>query len=821
MELQNPYKDKNEKALEALAVETAVDAGKDGAAVVEAEAEKAENVVVETSAGENINKDEKFLKTSMDVNLEEAVLKAPVEENKAESVDEPSVLASVEASSSGMNKKPQGLRAKTKIVKKVKKVVKKIVKKGTAVHVAGEENVTGEQSVNEALTVANEQSADPSLGESEKEIKKVADSLECSSGKEKDSETSLRGNDMESKKELEESAEAPQLAHADDVKVAGPEPSGEETVKEVKEKARILKSVGKRLQKGKKVKDSAADTGASTGGNIVEAEKAIEGSVEAPENALPVEKKQARKVKAKAKLRKTPAAVLGKTEVDKGDSQLAKKDQDNNNSLVNEQSNGVEKSNLLEGNTGEGDQQKTVDEADKQQQLTEGKTGLAEGRRHRKKRRGNQVLGSNKKAKTEVGATADVTQQRTEEKEKQLVESKEKETDGNGKAKIGGLIFMCNAKTRPDCFRFSVMGVSEKRKDYVMGVKPGLKLFLYDYELKLLYGIFQASSAGGMKLERKAFGGSFPAQVRFKVFSDCIPLPESEFKKAIRESYNKNKFKTELTHKQVFKLKKLFRPAALPAQVTHTQPIPVPRDADKKRSDRNRYAAGSSRTQPARTQERRRPSPPPRREEQPRDLFLSEREYRTYGLRRVEPTQQYAIPPPDASYRELVPLESYHPSIDRDRLLRQAEIERHDRREVRLLPLPERDYHTYDHPSSRQEIHARNSPNPPTLTVALDSYRRDTYYGYRAPERPPRTYVASSPERPARTRTYLASPERPPRTYMASRREDDDLYSRYVTPDSLAEYYRESRRYSEPEFLLPSQVSSRYAYSGSLPYSHR
>jgi len=258
---------------------------------------------------------------------------------------------------------------------------------------------------------------------------------------------------------------------------------------------------------------------------------------------------------------------------------------------------------------------------------------------------------------------------------------------------------------------------------------------------------------------------------------------------------------------KVFKLKKLFRPAAIPAQVTHTQQIPVPRDTDRKRSDRDRYAPGSSRGHPTRKHERRRASPPPRREEQPRDLYLSEREYRTYGLRGGETTQHYQIPPPESSSsyhivnRDRVHLDSYRSSMDHDRLLRQAEIERHDRTEVRHPHLSERDYQTYDHLTSRREILVRNSPDPPASAVTLDSYRRDPYYIC---------------ERHAL--------ERPPRTYMVSPgRQDDDLYSRYVTPDSLAEYYRSSQRYpsvTEPE-LPPSLVTSRYAYSRSLPYSHR
>ncbi|KAF5202621.1 B2 protein, partial [Thalictrum thalictroides] len=150
-------------------------------------------------------------------------------------------------------------------------------------------------------------------------------------------------------------------------------------------------------------------------------------------------------------------------------------------------------------------------------------------------------------------------------------ENMEKKGD---KERIAGFIFMCNGRTKPECYTYRVFGLPGGKMDIVENIKEGTKLFLFDTDLKLLYGVYKATSSGGNRLEPAAFGGRFPAQVRFKILSDFLPLPESEFRLAIQDNYERSRFKPELSNKQVKKLINMFKPITLPPSGQVPHPVP-------------------------------------------------------------------------------------------------------------------------------------------------------------------------------------------------------------------------------------------------------
>nr|XP_051180134.1 uncharacterized protein LOC127294371 isoform X2 [Lolium perenne] len=123
-----------------------------------------------------------------------------------------------------------------------------------------------------------------------------------------------------------------------------------------------------------------------------------------------------------------------------------------------------------------------------------------------------------------------------------------------------GFVFMCSGATKPQCFSYRVLGLPRGRLGDVSRIRRGAALFLYDFDSKYLYGPYRADSDGGLDLEPAAFQGRYPAQVKFTIDGDFMPIPESSVRSAIKENYSRGKFCPELTVMQVEKLRGLFRP---------------------------------------------------------------------------------------------------------------------------------------------------------------------------------------------------------------------------------------------------------------------
>lgn len=99
----------------------------------------------------------------------------------------------------------------------------------------------------------------------------------------------------------------------------------------------------------------------------------------------------------------------------------------------------------------------------------------------------------------------------------------DKHNNAGGSDPDFGAIFMSNSATKRECLRSGLFGLPASYIPFVEKIKAGTTLFLFEYEKKLLHGVFMATCDGGVNIVPKAFaltGMKYPAQVstRFLCF---------------------------------------------------------------------------------------------------------------------------------------------------------------------------------------------------------------------------------------------------------------------------------------------------------------
>ena len=89
---------------------------------------------------------------------------------------------------------------------------------------------------------------------------------------------------------------------------------------------------------------------------------------------------------------------------------------------------------------------------------------------------------------------------------------------------LGGFIFGCDSHTHQECLKRNLFGTKGHGGE-VQRLQEGSKLFLFHFQKRVLYGVFEAKEAGGRNLVPEAFNGKFPFQVgTYLLFPPCIVM---------------------------------------------------------------------------------------------------------------------------------------------------------------------------------------------------------------------------------------------------------------------------------------------------------
>lgn len=94
-------------------------------------------------------------------------------------------------------------------------------------------------------------------------------------------------------------------------------------------------------------------------------------------------------------------------------------------------------------------------------------------------------------------------------------------------------IFMCNWETYGECITRNLFGMA---KNFAADIKPGDLCYLFQYDLKKFFGVWEATSECGWH-EKDAWDGKFKYQVKVQLLSkEPLPLPFANVEHIVEHS---------------------------------------------------------------------------------------------------------------------------------------------------------------------------------------------------------------------------------------------------------------------------------------------